>query len=151
MTGIDLLYLKCQKVQSMDLFIGNLEMAVSEGDLRLLFKGYEKRTTFKIIRMEGDEEGGSNLVYGIVSIDSDRLAKKAIKKLNYKKIHGRMVIIREFHYRASQNDKRALNWRMKGWENEERRGRERRQKRKAVKNLDDYEISGMSGFSRKYK
>jgi len=123
-------------------------MAVSEGDLRLLFKGYDKRTTFKIIRMEG-EEGAGNLVYGIVSIDSDRLAKKAIKKLNYKKIHGRMVVIREFHHRASQNDKRALNWRMKGWENEERRGRERRQKRNAVKNLDDYQITGMSGFSRK--
>ena len=133
----------------MELFIGNLEMAVSEHDLRLLFKGYDKRTTFKIIRMEG-EDGVADLVYGIVSIDSDRLAKKAIKKLNYKKIHGHMVVIREFHHRASQNDKRALNWRMKGWENEERRSRERRLKRKVVKNLDDYEISGLSGFSRKY-
>jgi len=136
-------------VQSVELFIGNLEMEVSEGDLRLLFKGYDKQATFKIVRMEG-EEGVGSLVYGIVSIESERLAKKAIKKLNYKKVRDHMVIIREFHYRASQNDKRALNWRMKGWENEERRGIERRLKRKAVKNLDDYEVSGLSGFSRKY-
>jgi len=136
-------------VSYVELFIGNLESKVSEGDLRLFFKGYDKQATFKIIRMEGGE-GVYDLVYGIVTIKSSRLGKKAIKKLNYTKLHSNLVIIREFHYRASQNDKRALTWRMKGWENEERRNRERRQKRKLVKNLDDYEISGLSGFPRKF-
>jgi len=76
------------------------------------------------------------------------LAKKAIKKLNYKRFKNRLIVIREFHYRASQNDKRALNWRMVEWLNKERRGRERRKNRKVIKNAEDYEIVGDADYLR---
>lgn len=133
----------------MELFIGNLDLETTELQLRTLFKGFNKQATFRIVSLE-EIEGEEYFIYGMVTIESKRLAKKAIKKLNFKKLNGRLVIIREFHYRACQNDKRALNWRMKQWQEKERRARERRKNRKVTKNLEDYEIVSGTGYVTKY-
>lgn len=133
----------------MELFIGNLDPETTEGQLRTLFKGFDKQAVFRIIMLETSEDE-EIFIYGLVIIESDRLAKKAIKKLNYKKLNDKPVLIREFQYRASQNDKRALNWRMKQWQAQERRSRERRKNRKVMKNLDDYEITGIADYAKKY-
>ncbi len=135
----------------MELFIGNLDPETTELHLRTLFKGFDKQATFKIVSLE-EIEGEEDLIYGLITIESSRLAKKAIKKLSFKKLNDRLVIIREFHYRASQNDKRALNWRMKHWQERERRARERRKNRKVTKNLEDYEIiSDTAGYATKHR
>ena len=136
----------------MKLFIGNLSQQVTEFDLRDFFKGFDKQATFKIVHMQEmvQGDGEEDLVYGLVSIESERLARKAIKKLNYKKLNHRVIIVREFQHRASQNDKRALNWRMQQWIDDERRGRERRKSRKIVQNLEDIQVTGNKNFSRKY-
>jgi len=131
----------------MELFVGNLDPETTEHQLREYFKGFDKQATFKIVSLE-EIDHDEGLIYGLITIESDRLAKKAIKKLNYKRFRNRLVVIREFHYRASQNDKRALNWRMVEWLNKERRGRERRKNRKVIKNAEDYEIVGNADYLR---
>lgn len=135
----------------MEIFVGNLDEKISEPQLRLFFKGYDKQAKFKLVHLKEELPGGreDTLVYGVVSIPSERLAKKALKKLNFKKLNNKPVIVREFQFRASQNDQRALNWRLKEWLKDERRGKDRRRKLKEVKSLDDLEVTGFEQLSRK--
>jgi len=133
----------------MELFVGNLDPETTEYQLREFFKGFDKQATFKIVMLE-EADSNEGFVYGLITIESDRLAKKAMKKLNYKRLNERLILIREFQYRASQNDKRALNWRMKEWLERERRGRERRKNRKVTRNPEDYEIIADSDYFRKH-
>lgn len=111
----------------MDVFVGNLTSRVNEKELQRFFKGYDKQATFQVSKLIYN---ASTLYYGIVGIESDKIALKAIKKLNHKVLDGRHVMLREFQYRAGNNDRRALNWRSRVWESIERRANERRQKSK---------------------
>lgn len=111
----------------MEVFVGNLSSHVSERELQRFFKGYDKQATFKVHKLICND---GPLYYGLADIEPDKVALKAIRKLNNKPLDGRHVILREFHYRAGSNDRRALNWRTIIWEKVERRANERRQKRK---------------------
>ena len=117
----------------MEVFVENLTSRVNEKELRRFFKGYDKQATFQISKLIFN---AGTLYYGIVDIKSDRIALKAIKKLNHKVLDGRHVILREFQYRAGNNDRRALNWRSRVWESIERRANERRQKNKKVRSRE---------------
>ncbi len=111
----------------MEVFVGNLNARVSEAELQRFFKGYDKKATFKVHKLICND---GPLYYGIADIEQDKVALKSIRKLNNKPLDGRHVILREFQYRAGNNDRRALNWRSVIWEKIERRGNERRQKHK---------------------
>lgn len=113
----------------MEVFVGNLTAQVTENDLQQFFKGYHKRASFQVFKMMYN---GTPLYYGTVDFEQDKVAMKAIRKLNNKLLDGRHLILREFHYRAGNNDRRALNWRSLAWERVERRLDERRKKHKKI-------------------
>ncbi len=49
----------------------------------------------------------NNLEYhGLVTINSDAVAKRIIKKLNRKVLNGKAIMVREFQFRSWQNDPR---------------------------------------------
>lgn len=107
----------------MEIYVGNISVSTSREQLQDFFKGFDKQATFKIKRVKGKHE---LFVFGLVSIPSERQAKKAIKRLHMKRLEGRIIVVREYLYRASQNDQRGLNWRNKKWMTVERRNNERR-------------------------
>lgn len=110
----------------MEVFIGNLSPNATLSDLIVFFKGFSSKAKFHII--EKRQEGGGKFRYGIAYFDSDKLALKAIKKLNQKPLRGERVVLREYFHRNYSNERRALNWREKPWHGEERRQQERRRK-----------------------
>ena len=117
----------------MELYVGPLSSNATVKELQGFFKGFEKKAEFRIMKLLRNT--GPHF-FGIVEIESDRLASKAIKKLHSKKLNQRRVIVREYEYRASSNDRRALNWRTVEWEKVERRSDERRQKFRVGKQRD---------------
>lgn len=120
----------------MDIYVGNVPASVTSTELKKLFKGYDKLASFTVKRMKGKL---GPVTFGLVVIPSDRIAKKAIKRLHMKKFMGKVVIVREFSYRASGNDRRELGWRTKMWLGEERRNLDRRHpKLESKKDFEDY-------------
>ena len=65
--------------------------------------------------------------HGRMNIEPDLLAQRAIERLNNTVYRGSFLIVREYIVRINNNDRRALDWRTKGWKYMERRSSERRQ------------------------
>lgn len=120
----------------MEVFIGNLAENVTVSDLTAFFKAFANKARIRII--EKRQEDGSRIRYGVADFDADKLALKAIKKLNQKELRGRPVVLREYFHRSYNNERRALNWRDKPWNGPERRRVERR-KKESSKPKDDFE------------
>lgn len=129
----------------MEIFVGNLSSHVTEKELQRFFKGYDKQASFRVLKLICSSGA---LYYGLADIEPDKLALKAIRKLNHKYLDGRHVILREFQYRAGNNDRRALNWRTLPWQKVERRLNERRQKHKKA-SLDEPEFSAYDNLASK--
>lgn len=129
----------------MEVFVGNLNADVTEKELQKFFKGYDKKASFTINKFICND---GPIYYGIVDFEADKLALKAIRKLNHKSLNGHPTILREFHYRAGNNDRRALNWRNVIWEKLERRFTERRLKQKKVA-LSEPSYSGYDNLASK--
>lgn len=108
----------------MEVFIGNLAIGVTYTDLISFFKGFANKMRLRIVDKRQDD--GSKLRYAIATFESEKLALKAIKKLNQKTLRGEPVVLREYFHRYYANERRALNWRDKPWEGVERRKTERR-------------------------
>ena len=120
----------------MNIFVGNIPGNTSVIDLKKFFKGFDKKATFEIKRLKGKNDV---VTFGLVTIHSERLAIKAIKRLHMKKIRGKPVVVREFTHRAGGNDRRQLGWRNKLWLGEERRKTDRRSSRQEQNNdFDSY-------------
>ena len=130
----------------MELYVGPLSSRTTVSELQRFFKGFEKKASFrlmKLIRNSGPH------YFGLVEFDSDRLGKKAMKKLHSSKFNEHRVIVREYEHRASSNDRRALNWRELVWNKVERRDLERRQKFRVGKNAE-IEFDGYDRFAVKH-
>lgn len=109
----------------MELYIGPLSSRATVSDLERFFTGFENKANFsmmKLIRSSGTH------YFGVAEFESERLARKAMKKLHSSKFNKHRVIVREYEHRASSNDRRALNWRELTWTKLDRRDVERRQK-----------------------
>lgn len=117
----------------MEVFIGNLSPRTTLTDLVTFFKGFASDTRFQIFDKQYDD--GSRTRYAVASIDSDRVAEKAIKKLTGKVLNGNTIMLREYQHRSYGNERRAVGWRDKPWHGIERRASERRRKQ-AVKQRD---------------
>lgn len=107
----------------MQIYVGRLPGFATVDDLKCFFKGFNKKADFEIHQIRCKE---GEITYGLVSIESERLARKAIRRLHMKKFMDQPVAVREFSYRASFNDRRHLSWRKKMWLGQERRLVERR-------------------------
>ncbi len=112
----------------MEIFIGNLPAVVGKTELLLFFKGYYKRDGIDVRIVDEDTEGGEHHHYAVVTIEHERLAAKALKKLDGKPLKGHHLVIREFHHRSYGNERRAVGWRNRPWDGPERRKVDRRLK-----------------------
>lgn len=110
----------------MDVFIGNLSPRTTLIDLALFFKGFASDVRFQIF--DKQFEDGSRTRYAVATIEPDKLAEKAIRKLNGAYLQGNTVFLREFLHRSYNNERRAVGWRSKPWQGVERRTSERRRK-----------------------
>lgn len=119
----------------MDVFVGNLSPRTTLNDLVVFFKGFASETRFQIF--DKQFENGSSTRYAIATIEPDKLAEKAIKKLNGTYLNGNQVGLREFLHRSYNNERRAVGWREKPWHDVERRNLERR--RKQMKKATDFD------------
>lgn len=127
----------------MQIFIGNLPRNYSAFELRrlvereLMPQGIQetakhffskkerlKRSEYKIF----DKLTNMGIVrHGVAVIEPDALAARAIERLNKVNYQSNMLVVREYVTRTNSNDRRALNWRQKPWDDSERRSKDRRQ------------------------
>jgi len=148
----------------MEVFIGNLAERVTLTELTAFLKAFASKARIRLI--EKRQEDGCKIRYGLADFDSDKLALKAIKKLNQKALRGKEVVMREYFHRSYSNERRALNWRDLPWDGPERRRLERRKKenrnpkdnfkdmiregeKKAEKEADNLQVSGYAHLARK--
>ncbi|WP_455211169.1 hypothetical protein [Kaarinaea lacus] len=82
---------------------------------RVQYEVFDKLTPFGIVR------------HGKVTIEPDALAQRVIERLDNTQYRDTVLVVREFVTRINNNDRRALTWRLKAWEDTERRLRDRRQ------------------------
>lgn len=120
----------------MEVFIGNLAPNATLTDLIGFFKSFSSKARIRIV--EKRQENGSKIRYGIADFESDKLALKAIKKLDRKPLRDEPVVLREYLHRYYYNERRAVNWRDAPWEGVERRQNERRRK-EAIKTRDNFD------------
>ena len=125
----------------MQIFIGNLSAEISSIDLARFFKGYGDYLTFTFKYFL---RGEKPFYYAVTDIDPRKLADKAIKRRHMKRLKGRVIILRPYYDRLVSNERRALNWREKIWESEERRRIERRNKqlnKNMKEKLEQFELT----------
>ncbi len=154
----------------MEIFIGNLPSAISTAELLLFFKGYHKRDGIEARIVDEVTENGVHHRYAVVTIDHERLAAKALKKLDGKPLKGHHLMLREYQHRSYGNERRAIGWRNRPWDGPERRKVDRRLKLKVnepnpndifdappeieeedeVLDADHLKISAYDGMARKF-
>ena len=76
----------------MNMYVGNLNYRVKEGDLEQAMAAYGVVTSVKIIK---DRETGKSKGFGFVEMPDDEAAKKAIAELNEAEYEGRQIVIKE--------------------------------------------------------
>lgn len=109
----------------MEVFMGNLPETLNAADLERLLLPFDRQVKIKL-NNQRYKEGGA-VCYGVCTFSSERLARKAIKKLDGYLLFGRALSVREYLYRSYSNERRALGWRNRPWDGLERRDGERRQ------------------------
>ena len=76
----------------MDIYVGNVSFDATETDLEVLFKAYGKLTSVRIIRRnKGKSEG-----YGVIKIENQEAAERAIESLNGRELMGRSLRVQKW-------------------------------------------------------
>ncbi len=122
----------------MDVFVGNLAETVTAADLMRLLLPFDRQVQVKLEQQQ--YKGGAPVKYGVCTFSSERLAHKALKKLNGSPLLGRELSVREYLYRSYSNERRALGWRSRPWDGLERRGGERRSGTVLVAAADIFDV-----------
>jgi len=76
----------------MNIYVGNLNFAVNENDLKELFEEYGAVDSAKIIT---DKYSGRSKGFGFVIMEDQDEANKAIKELNGSVMESREIIVNE--------------------------------------------------------
>jgi cold-inducible RNA-binding protein len=76
----------------MNIFVGNLERAVNESDLREAFQAFGEVTSASVIK---DKFSGESRGFGFVEMPNGTEALKAISMLNGKAMKGRTATVNE--------------------------------------------------------
>lgn len=89
--------------------------------------------------------------HGLVRIEPDSVAKRAISKLNRKPLKGKHITVREYHYRSWRNDPRITNKMLYTKFHEDRRLVERRLNKLEVveEQIEKISITGVKDFHRR--
>jgi hypothetical protein len=122
----------------MKILIANLPPRITELELLELLKPYRKRDGLHLQIVDQTSADGVHHYYAVADLSHERLAEKALKKLNGKLLRSSQLRLREFQHRNYSNERRALGWRNRAWSAKERRLKERRrQTRQQVDELDE--------------
>ncbi len=122
----------------MEVYVGNLNPQTTRNDVVAYLKSFARDARIRMVEQPLDN--GSRTLYAIADFDSDRLALKAIKKLNGGVLRGEKIELHEYLHRSYSNERRALNWRDRPWSGVERRNHERRKKVARPNQADDFGI-----------
>lgn len=76
----------------MNIYVGNLDYGIDEGDLEQLFGEYGTVTSAKVI---SDKFTGRSKGFGFVEMENQDEASKAIEELNGKSIENRPITVNE--------------------------------------------------------
>jgi len=76
----------------MNIYVGNLERAVNESDLKEAFQAFGEVATASIIK---DKFSGESRGFGFVEMPNGAEAQKAISTMNGKALKGRTVTVNE--------------------------------------------------------
>jgi len=76
----------------MNIYVGNLALNVSEGDLQRAFKAFGEVTSAKIIK---DKYSGESRGFGFVEMSSGAEAQSAIQGLNGKELKGLTIKVNQ--------------------------------------------------------
>ncbi len=143
----------------MDVFVGNAPSSFTREILHQLFIRTVAKPGSKLlfwkpknrhqiqIKQFVKQVFGKPRRYFVVHIETSNLALLAIKRLNFKVVDGRRLIVREYHSRGYMNERRVINWREQPWSKIERRKSERRmiQQGKGRYSKSMSEMAGVDG------
>ncbi len=76
----------------MNIYVGNLALNVTEGDLQQAFEAFGEVTSAKIIK---DKYSGESRGFGFVEMPAKAEAQSAIDGLNEKELKGRALKVNE--------------------------------------------------------
>ena len=120
----------------MEVIICNLSANISKIDLLELLKSFRKYMELKMVNTH--YEDGSTFHFAVATFKADKQALKVIKKFNGALFKGERLVVREYIHRSYNNEKRALNWRQRAWQSNERRCHDRRRKEMVLKQDDPF-------------
>ena len=84
----------------MNIYVGNLALNVSDGDLQQAFEAFGEVTTAKIIK---DKYSGESRGFGFVEMESGAEGQAAIQGLNGKELKGLMIKVNEARPQKSKS------------------------------------------------
>ena len=76
----------------MNIYVGNLALNVTEGDLQQLFEAFGNVESVKIMK---DRYSGESRGFGFVEMPAGAEAQSAVKGLNGKELKGLMIKVNE--------------------------------------------------------
>lgn len=107
----------------MDVFVGNLSNRVDVVALETVFQKFCKAAHVKFFKYQNH---GAKMRYACISADPSKQAQRAMKQLDNTTFDGETLIVREYHHRASFNERRTISWRKVAWTKLEKRTHDRR-------------------------
>jgi hypothetical protein len=107
----------------MDIYIGPLATGTTIEDVKNFLGRLGKDVNVHIVECS---DGENDHRYAVAEMASEKKAAKAIKKLNGRELDDTAVVVKIYHYRATQNERRAPGWMERDWKATERRGQDRR-------------------------
>ena len=84
----------------MNIYVGNLALNASEGDLQQAFESFGEVTSAKIIK---DKYSGSSKGFGFVEMPAEAEAQSAITGLNEKELKGQSLKVNEARPQKDRN------------------------------------------------
>ena len=91
----------------MQIFVGNLEYATTEDELRQLFYGYG---SVDRVRIMTDRDTGRSRGFGFVEMPRATAAQAAIEGLNGRSLDGRFLTVNEARPRDDGDGRRRPRW-----------------------------------------
>ncbi len=76
----------------MNIYVGNLNYSIDEGELQKLFETYGKVDSVKIVR---DRQTGRARGYAFIDMPNEQEAKNAISGLNQQEVSGRRIKVND--------------------------------------------------------
>lgn len=92
----------------MNIYVGNVFLAVTEDDLRQAFEAFGQVTSAKIIT---DRYTGNSRGFGFVEMPNNQEAKSALSGLNGKDLKGRALKVNEARPRNDRQDRTGGGYR----------------------------------------